>query len=139
MLRIMSENEKCISYSLGVNQFTDSTQEECESTYLGYKPQYVSKLVTTLGRFHYDGGILDFPFGWDRSESSVEVITPVKNQGQCGSCGASVKLTHWKASSQWVMDGHRRCLSSRSLIATHGVQGVKVDRTDSSACSAVAT
>ena len=42
MLRIMSENEKCLSYSLEVNQFTDSTQEECESTYLGYKPQNVS-------------------------------------------------------------------------------------------------
>ena len=27
MLRIMSENEKCPSYSLEVNQFTDSTQE----------------------------------------------------------------------------------------------------------------
>ena len=56
----MSENEKCLSYSLEVNQFTDSTQEECESTYLGYKPQNVSKLVTTLGRFHYDGVALRF-------------------------------------------------------------------------------
>ena len=88
MLHIMSENEKCLSYSLEVKQFTDSTQEECESTYLGYKPQIVSKLVTTLGRFHYDGGILDLPSDWDWSESSVEVITPMKNQGQCGSCWA---------------------------------------------------
>ena len=88
MLHIMSENEKCLSYSLGVNQFTDSTQEECESTYLGYKHQNVSKLITPLGRFHYDGGILDLPCDWDWSESSVEVMTPVKNQGQCGSCWA---------------------------------------------------
>ena len=42
MLRIMSENEKCLSYSLEVNHFTDSTQEKCESTYLGYKHQNVS-------------------------------------------------------------------------------------------------
>ena len=55
----MSENEKGLSYSLGVNQFTDLTKEEFESTFLGYKPQNVSKLVTTLGRFHYDGGIKD--------------------------------------------------------------------------------
>ena len=88
MLHIMSENEKCLSYSLGVNQFTDSTQEECESTYLGYKHQNVSKLITPLGRFHNDGGILDLPCDWDWSESSVEVMTPVKNQGQCGSCWA---------------------------------------------------
>ena len=88
MLRIMSENEKCLSYSLEVNQFTYSTQEECESTYLGYKHQNVSKLVTTLGRSHYDGGIKDLPTDWDWSESSVEVVTPMKNQGQCDSCWA---------------------------------------------------
>ena len=69
MLHIMSENEKCLPYSLGVNQFTDLTEEECESTYLGYKPQDVSKLVTTSGRFHYDGGILDLPSDCDWSES----------------------------------------------------------------------
>ena len=86
MLHIMSENEKGLSYLLGVNQFTDLTKEEFESTYFGYKPQNVSKLVIRLGRFTCDGGILDHPNDWDWSESSVEVITPVKNQGQCGSC-----------------------------------------------------
>ena len=85
---IMSENEKGPSYSLGVNKFTDLTKEEFVSAYLGYTLQNVSKLVTTLGRFHYDGGILDLPSDWDWSESSVEVITPVMNQGQCGSCWA---------------------------------------------------
>ena len=59
MLHTMGENEKCLSYSLGVNQFTDLTKEEFESTYLGYNPQNMSMLVTMLGRFHYDGGIKD--------------------------------------------------------------------------------
>ena len=49
MLHIMSENEKDLSYSLGVNQFTDLTKEEFESTYLGYKPQNMIMSVTTLG------------------------------------------------------------------------------------------
>ena len=48
----------------------------------------MSMLVTILGRFHHDGGIKDLPRDWDWSESRVEVITPVKNQGQCGSCWA---------------------------------------------------
>ena len=39
MLHIMSENEKCLSYSLEVNQFTDMTKEEFESTYLGQTPE----------------------------------------------------------------------------------------------------
>ena len=83
MLYIMSENEKDLSYSLGVNQFTDLTKKEFVSVYLGYKPQNMSMLVTTLGRFHYDGGIKDPPSDWDWSESSVEMLTLVKNQGQC--------------------------------------------------------
>ena len=85
MMRIISENEKCLSYSLEVNQFTHSTQEECESTHLGYKPQNVSKLVTTLGRLHYDGGIKDLPsdlLGLVREQCR----TNLKNQGQCDSC-----------------------------------------------------
>ena len=52
MLHIMSENGKDLSYSLGVNQFTDLTKEEFESTYLGHKPQNMIMSVTTLGRFH---------------------------------------------------------------------------------------
>ena len=51
-MHIMSENEKDLSYSLGVNQFTDLTKEEFESTYLCYKPPNMSMLVTILGRFH---------------------------------------------------------------------------------------
>ena len=46
MLLIMSENEKDLSYSLGVNQFTDLTKEEFESTYLRHKPQNMCMLVT---------------------------------------------------------------------------------------------
>ena len=71
MLHVMSENEKDLSYSLGVNQFTDLTKEELESTYFGYKPPNMSMLVTTLGRFHFDGSIKDLPSDWDWSESSV--------------------------------------------------------------------
>ena len=58
MLHIMSENEKCLSYSLGVNEFTGLTEEECESTYLGYKPlerEQVGYHVGTIPLRWYSG------------------------------------------------------------------------------------
>ena len=90
MMHITSENEKDFSYSLGVNQFTDLTKEEFESTYLGYKPQNMGMLVTILGQFHYDGVIKELPSDWDWSESSVEMLTPVKNQNSAVPVGLSV-------------------------------------------------
>ena len=117
MLHIMSENEKDLSYSLGVNQFTDLTKEEFERTYFGHKPQNVSKLVTTLGRFHYDGGIKDLPSDWDWSESSVEVMTPMKNQGQCGSC--------WAFSMTDAQEGVQgQCGSCWAFSMTDALEGV---------------
>lgn len=97
MLHIMLENEKNLPYSLGVNQFTDLTQEEFKRTYLGYKPQNMSTLGATLGRFHFDGDVQDLPSDWDWSEASVEVVTPVKDQGQCGSC--------WTFSTTGALEG----------------------------------
>ena len=42
-------------------------------------------LVTTLGRFHYVGGIKDLPSGWD-SDSNGEMLTSVKKKkARCGS------------------------------------------------------
>ena len=45
MLRVMCANEKCVSYSLEMNQFTDSTKKKIVSKFLGYKRQKVNKLV----------------------------------------------------------------------------------------------
>ena len=115
MLHIMSENEKDLSCSFGVNQFTDLTKEEFQSTYFGYKPQNVSKLVTTLGRFHYDGGTLDLPCDWDWSEGSVEVVTLMKNQGQCDSCWA-FSMTGTLKRVLAVGNGWTRTMSEQQIL-----------------------
>ena len=115
MLHIMNVDEVDLSYSLGVNQFTDLTKEESESTYLGYKPQNVSKLVTTLGRFHYDGGIKDLPNDWDWSESGVEMLTSATNQGQCGSCWA-FSMTDALEGVPAVGNGWTQTMSEQQII-----------------------
>lgn len=146
MLHIMFENEKNPSYSLGINQFTDLTQEEFKSTYLGYKPQNMSILGTTLGRFHYDGDVQDLPSDWDWSEASVEVVTPVKDQGNCGSCwsfsatgaleGALAVGNGWTQtmSEQQILDcdtGGGACNGGEPSQALNWAKGVNVCSEDS--------
>jgi len=88
---IFSENVKSysemarmvMSYTVGVTQFSDLTEEEFKSTYLGGQKRpnpgtQAPKSSSPLRK--------DLPASIDWREK--EVISEVKNQGQCGSCWA---------------------------------------------------
>merc|ERR1712241_1049130 len=82
---IAAHNNAGHSYTLGINQFSDLTQEEFERLYLGgYKA--LSNPSTSQTQGFVKKAIKDLPESVDWRDMGA--VTDVKNQGQCGSCWA---------------------------------------------------
>jgi len=121
MKYINEENAKGHTYTLGETQFTDLTNEEFKAMYVsGYKAP-----SQMLGDLPYLGE-------HDSEESSGSVdwttkgaVTPVKDQGQCGSC--------WAFSTTGGLEGAWQ-ISSGQLTSMSEQQFVDCD-TSSAGCN----
>jgi cathepsin L len=87
--KIKRHNAGKSSYTMSVNQFAALTPKEFKAFYSGYKPAHTDD----FGRFgfveadlsgHVDVESLPAELDW----RTKQVVTPVKNQGGCGSCWA---------------------------------------------------
>ncbi|KAI3775613.1 hypothetical protein L1987_50194 [Smallanthus sonchifolius] len=76
---IRSHNRKGLSYTLGVNEFADMTWEEFSKNKLG-AAQHCS--ATQKGNHKLTDAVLPLMQDWRKTG----IVSPVKNQGSCGSC-----------------------------------------------------
>jgi hypothetical protein len=74
------------SYSLGLNNFADLTNEEYKTRYLGYKPPPPGEIkLRKTENFIYGDVVPPARINWTRKGA----VTAIKDQGQCGESSSS--------------------------------------------------
>ena len=106
------------TFRLGINKFTDYTPEEYK-VLLGYKPQ--SKPMTLEASYLSEENT---PASIDWREKGA--VTPVKDQGQCGSC--------WAFSATGALEGHYQ-ISNNKLISISEQQLVDCSHDGNNGCN----
>jgi len=111
---IKKRNAEGNSFRLAVNQFADLEQKEWAAMYLRPHVQNRTLKYKHLEPLHPEGGSIDW-----RQQGAV---TPVKNQGQCGSC--------WSFSTTGAVEG---CvaIASGNLTSLSEQELINCDKTDS--------
>jgi C1A family cysteine protease len=115
---IDEHNAKGLRWEMGVNQFTDLTQQEFSDLYLGYIPR--SNEYARSRNYHVApaGQVLADSLDW-RTKGAV---TPIKDQAQCGSCWAFSTTGSVEGANQ-IKSGQLQSLSEQQLVDCAGSAG----------------
>ncbi|KAI6656663.1 Cathepsin L [Oopsacas minuta] len=128
---IEDHNNEGHSYTLGINQFADMTNLEYRQMMLGYDNEARISRPESTDTYHVCSmDTKDLPASVDWRTKGV--VTPVKNQGQCGSCW-SFSATG-SLEGQYAMKNNKRLsFSEQQLVdcstaeGNHGCQGGLMD------------
>jgi len=111
-------NNMNYSFQLGINEFADLTVDEFSSTHFGISnPDKLWGSLPNLGTHAYSGEPLDASVDW----TTKGAVTPVKNQGQCGSC--------WSFSTTGAIEGAWEVATGK-LVSVSEQQFVDCDTVD---------
>jgi len=128
---IDAENAKAANtFHLGLTEFADMSADEFGLNYLGFRPSGKTwDGLPHLGTFKSSGAPLPASVDWN----SKGAVTPVKNQGRCGSCWA-FSTTGAVEGAYQISTGNLVSLSEQQLVdcaKSFGEMGCKGGAMDS--------
>jgi len=103
---------------MGVNAFTDLTSKEFSDLYMGYLPRQNDYARSQIEHVAPVGQVLADSLDW-RTKGAV---TPIKDQGQCGSCWAFSTTGSVEGANQ-LKSGKLESLSEQQLVDCAGSSG----------------
>jgi cathepsin L len=112
---IHAHNAKGLSYKLAVNHFADMTNAEFRERFLGVRLNH-----TRRGAKHIVNPKVTLPSTVDWRQKGA--VTPVKDQGQCGSCWA-FSTTGSTEGAWFLTKGQLVSLSEQNLVDCSGAEG----------------
>jgi len=108
--KVAKHNSEGHSWTMAVNKFADLTGDEFKAMYAsGYRAQ--EKRSQNVKIFRGDASALPTSVDWE----SKGAVTPVKNQGQCGSCW-SFSATGSMEGATFIAKGTLPSLSEQQLV-----------------------
>lgn len=121
--------DKRHTYTLGMNQFGDLTLNEYKLLFLGLRGHY-SNDTESVGSTYLEPSNVKLPATVDWRTKGY--VTPVKNQGQCGSCWAfsttgSLEGQHFKKTGKLVSLSEQNLVDCSGKYGNHGCEGGLMD------------
>lgn len=113
---IQEHNAKDLGYKLAVNHFADLTNNEFREKFLGFKMNATAR----KGAKHVANPSAAVPSTVDWRQKGA--VTPVKDQGQCGSCW-SFSTTGSVEGAWFLTKGKLVSLSEQNLVDCSGDEG----------------
>jgi len=117
--KVSAHNAANQGWTMAVNKFADLTGEEFKSTYAsGYRAQEKVSKNVDLALLRSNASALPTSVDWE----AAGAVTPVKNQGQCGSCWA-FSTTGSTEGAVFVSGKPLPVLSEQQLVDCSGSEG----------------